>query len=336
VAEKTEHPTPRRLRQARDKGDVAVSSALAQGLSFVAVLSLLPSLVQALFSTTVTLLRGAVAGASPGSSELATLVVELSVPVLIAGAVCASATAFVQGGGLWAPARIAPDFARLSPVSGLASLFSLPRVFGVARSLTAALAVGAIGYAVLLAALPGLVFSSGELLRASHVAARASQNLGYYAAIVGLLLGTIDWGVTRRAWQKRWMMSRDEVRREAREGEGDPELKAARRRAHQEVLSNLAIHAVKDASVLIVNPTHLATALRYREDSDTAPLVLAHGEGDLARRMIEAAAIYGVPVVRDVPIAHALKEIETGEEIPEALYEAVAEILREVWSLEQK
>lgn len=93
------------------------------------------------------------------------------------------------------------------------------------------------------------------------------------------------------------------------------------------------IAAVKDATVLIVNPTHLATALRYREDEeDEAPRLLAQGQGDLAQRMIDAARAYGVPVVRDIPVARALAELEVGDEIPEQLYEAVAEILREAWA----
>jgi flagellar biosynthesis protein FlhB len=144
------------------------------------------------------------------------------------------------------------------------------------------------------------------------------------------VLGTLDYFFVRRAWLERHRMSKDEVKREHRESEGDPEVKAARRRAHHEALAGSMIAAVKDATVLIVNPTHLATALRYQEHEDEAPLVLAHGEGELAQRLIEAAHAYNVPVVRDVPVAHALRELALGEQIPEALYEAVAEVLREL------
>src|SRR5690606_20335911 len=121
-------------------------------------------------------------------------------------------------------------------------------------------------------------------------------------------------------------------KREFKESEGDPEIKAARQRAHQELLAGSMIAAVKDATVVIVNPTHLATALRYQDDDDEAPRVIAQGQGDLARRMIDAARAYGVPVVRDIPVARALAELEIGDEIPEELYEAVAEILREAWT----
>ena len=110
----------------------------------------------------------------------------------------------------------------------------------------------------------------------------------------------------------------------------------ARRRAHREVLLQAELSAVDKASVVIVNPTHLATALRYDEDAGDAPEVLAQGQGELARRIVERAQAAGVPVVRDVPVARALQELEVGDQIPEALYEAVAEILREVWETERQ
>jgi FlhB-like protein len=209
------------------------------------------------------------------------------------------------------------------------------RLLGLLRALVAAGALLALSWLVLRSSLPALVNSAGQLSLAISLAASAAQRLARYAAMIGLALGLLDLLVVRRAWLKRWMMTREEVRRESRENEGDPELKAARHRAHKEMLASAAIHAVREATVVIVNPTHLAVALRYQEQEDAAPCVLAQGQGDLARRIIEAAHAYGVPVVRDIPIARALSELELGDEIPEALYEAVAEILKEVWSAEQ-
>jgi flagellar biosynthesis protein FlhB len=90
------------------------------------------------------------------------------------------------------------------------------------------------------------------------------------------------------------------------------------------------VNAVKQATVVVINPTHLASALRYVEEEDAAPKLVAQGEGELARYIVEAARAYGIPCIRDVPVARALRELEIGDEIPEVLYEAVAEILREV------
>ena len=153
------------------------------------------------------------------------------------------------------------------------------------------------------------------------------------AALVTLILGVIDVVVVRRSWMKRLRMGKDEVKREHKESDGDPQLKAQREKLHHELLAQSTLGNVKRASVVIVNPTHLACALRYDEgEGDAAPVLVARGDGELARRIVEAARAYGVPVLRDVPLARALHELEIGDEIPEALYEAVALILREAES----
>ncbi len=128
------------------------------------------------------------------------------------------------------------------------------------------------------------------------------------------------------------MMSKAEVKREHKESEGDPQQKAARERAHHELLASATIANVRKASVVVVNPTHLACALRYdEEDGDEAPVLVASGQGELAAKIVEAARQYGIPVLQDIPLARALIELEVGAAIPEALYEAVAEILRAAW-----
>jgi flagellar biosynthesis protein FlhB len=132
------------------------------------------------------------------------------------------------------------------------------------------------------------------------------------------------------------MMSKSEVKREHKESEGDPQLKAARERAHHEMLAAATIANVQKASVVIVNPVHIACALRYEEEEgDEAPVIVASGHGDLAARIVAAARAYNVPVLQDIPLARALVELEVGTAIPEALYEAVAEILREAWEAEE-
>jgi type III secretion protein U len=153
---------------------------------------------------------------------------------------------------------------------------------------------------------------------------------------VGLALGVLDVVVTRGAWLRRLRMTKDEVKREHKDAEGDPQQKAARDRAYQELLAQATVGNVRTASVVVVNPTHLACALRYDEkEGDEAPVVVASGEGELAQRIVAAAEDWGIPVVRDVPLARALVELQPGEVIPEALFEAVAEVLRDLWEREK-
>jgi len=330
MSDKTEQPTPRRLKKAREQGDSAVSATLGQAVGFVTVLLLLPALLLALGAGAGAALRDAIAGGAADPWGAARLWVSLSAPVLGASALTGAVLGLVQTGGAFTASRFAPDFSRVDPFRGLKGLFSAERAFSLVRALFASLAVGWLAYQGLRDHLADVAATLGRHEAVATTAWLLGRRLLWGAGLVGLALGAVDYFFVRRAWLARHRMTKDEVRREHREAEGDPEVKAARRRAHQEALAGSMIAAVKDATVLIVNPTHLATALRYREDEDEAPEVIAHGEGDLARRLIEAAHAYNVPVVRDVPVAHALRELALGEQIPEALYEAVAEVLREL------
>jgi flagellar biosynthesis protein FlhB len=328
--QKTEQPTPRRLEKARREGDSAVSAPLGQGLGLLVVLALLPALASAVTASLGSALRNAIATGEADWAGALWLCLGLSAPLLGAAALVSLAVGLLQTGGAFTASRFAPDLGRLDPFQGAKGLFTLERFFSLSRSLLAALAVGYLTWSLLGGHVGDMASTLGRVEAVGSTMWLLGRRLLWAAALVGLVLGAVDYFFVRRAWLARHRMSKDEVKREMRESEGDPEVKAARRRAHQEALAGSMIAAVKDATVLIVNPTHLATALRYQDGDDEAPLVIAHGEGDLAQRLIEAAHAYGVPVVRDVPVAHALRELELGAEIPEALYEAVAEVLREL------
>jgi FlhB-like protein len=329
---KTEEPTPRRLRKAREQGDSPISHALCAGLSLVAALLLVPGAALATAARATELLRAAIGGDAGGASatSVALDVLWLSAPILFAIGFASVAAGLVQTEGVVSTARLTPKLERLDPIEGAKNLFRLERTFSLARALVTALFVSGIAYALFVDHARDLVALAGNELGIASFVGRLGGRLGWYAALVGLALGLVDLLIVRRAWHERHRMSKDEVRREHREAEGDPEVRAKRKRAHQEALTGAIVNAVKDATVVIINPTHLASALRYLEDQDHAPKIVAQGRGELARHIVEAARAYGIPCVEDVPVARALSEIEVGDEIPEALYEAVAEILRAV------
>jgi type III secretion protein U len=189
---------------------------------------------------------------------------------------------------------------------------------------------------VLRAELPSIAYLVYAPGKAMQLAGTLVQMLGTRIAAIILVFGAVDLLITRFEWRRGLRMSKDEVKREHRENDGNPEQKAARERAHHEMLASASVTAVKQAKVLVVNPTHIACALRYdEEEGDEAPVLLAHGEGDLAKRMMEAARAYGIPIVRNVAVARMLKTMTIGEEIPETLYEAVAEILKDAEEQEE-
>lgn len=339
MSDKTEEPTPKRLRKAQEEGDSPISSFASQAVAFLAAVAIVPAAITALASSAATDLRAAIARAgdvAPAAAFdgawLAKRVLVLSTPIIGAAAIAAAIAAVVQSGGVVATKKLQPKLERLDVFSGLRQLVSPTRLVAVARAALFGAGVAYLAYGALRARAPDLAHTVGRLDASVLVASATAIAVAKRAAILGVFLAVLDVVVTRRSWRKKLMMSKDEVKREHKESEGDPQLKAARERAHHEMLASIAVANVKNASVVVVNPTHIACALRYdEEDGDEAPVLVAAGQGDLAARIVDAARQYGVPVLRDVPLARALVELEVGSAIPEALYEAVAEILREAW-----
>jgi flagellar biosynthesis protein FlhB len=342
MSEKTEDATPKRLRKAREDGDSGSSAFAAQSIAFLVAIVLLPAAIRALVERSASdlrevLVRAPARGATFDASELGGEVLTLALPVLLAAAIAGAVAQAVQTGGVVSVGRLSPKLEKLNLFDGVKNLFSTQRLTAVARALVSGSVVAWLAYRGLRSHLVDVAHLAGRLQYVGVVASEIARVVARDAAIVGVALGALDMFVVRQAWRRRLRMSKDEVKREYKESEGDPQTKAARERAHHEMLASATVGNVKNATVVVVNPTHLATALKYDEkDGDEAPVVVAMGEGDLAQRIISAARDYGVPVLRDVPLARALAELQVGDAIPEALYEAVAEILRESWAEEER
>jgi flagellar biosynthesis protein FlhB len=339
MSDKTEEPTPKRIRKAQEEGNSPLSTFASQSVAFVCAIAIAPSAMIALASRAGGDVRAAIAHAAEASPDIgfapggigATIVL-LSAPVLTVAAVSGAVASFVQTGGVIATKRLSPDLGKLDPIAGMKQLLSTQRLVAVLRALLFAAAVAWIVRGAFEANARAIAGVAGRPDAAVTLAARVAGAVAMKAAMVGLFLAALDVVVTRRAWRRKLMMTKSEIKREHRESEGDPQLKSARERAHHEMLTAVTIGNVKNASVVIVNPTHIACALKYDDqEGDLAPVIVASGHGELAKQIIDAARQYGVPVLRDVPLARALVELQVGDEIPEALYEAVAEILREAW-----
>lgn len=340
MSDKTEEPTPKRLRKAREDGNSPLSTFASQAVAFLCAVFIAPAAVFALVAHAGADLRSAIARAADPSPStlfdpavLGWTVVALSAPMLGVAAISNAVTSLVQTSGVVTFKPLVPNLGKLNPATGFKNLLSAQRLVAVARAVLFALAVTWIAKTELVTNAVALAHTVGRPDAAIRLAAATALGVAKKAAAFGLFLGIVDIIVTRRSWKAKLMMTKAEVKREHKESEGDPQQKAARERAHHEMLASVAIANVKRASVVVVNPTHIACALRYHEEEgDEAPTLVASGHGDLARKIVEAAVQYGVPVLRDVPLARALVELEVGDEIPPALYEAVAEILREAWA----
>ncbi|MEO6420335.1 MAG: EscU/YscU/HrcU family type III secretion system export apparatus switch protein, partial [Polyangiaceae bacterium] len=325
MSEKTEEPTPKRLEKAREDGDSGTSAFAAQSLGFLVAIVTVPAAVRASAAWGADALRVAIRSASEASVEarvdpvgLAGTVIALSFPALLAVGLTGATVSLLQSGGMISTKKLVPDLKRLNPFEGAKSLFSSARIFSVARALFGAGVVSYLAYVALRAHAVDIAHLVGRPEYLPFVAGEISARLARDAALVGLGLGVLDLVVVRRGWMKRLRMGKDEVKREHKESDGDPQVKTARERARHEMLAVATVGNVRDAAVVVVSPTHFACALRYEESKgDAAPVAIASGEGELAQQIIRAARDYGISVVLDVPLARALAHLEVGDAIPE-------------------
>jgi flagellar biosynthesis protein FlhB len=336
ASEKTEDPSPRRLEEARREGRVVQSRDLVGASVFTVTFATIAQGGGAGLGGVVAYVRTALASAaserSLGAAALAALQAlaqALAVPLL---AICLAVVVAGAGqtGMLLSFRAVKLDLARAVPAGG--------RVLSPTALFEAAL--GVLKLAVLVAAcwsaLPGLAGVVANLSGASPGAAlaalaEATRGLAWRLLLAVGAIAALDFLLRRHQHVRRLRMSREEVRREHRETEGEPAHKAERRRLYQELLEQRMVEEVRKADFVVVNPDHIAVAVRYDRHGQQAPVVVARGERLLAERIKQVARESGVPIFRDVTLARSLRGVQEGDEIPEALYEAVAEILRIVY-----
>jgi type III secretion protein U len=357
---RTEPPTPRRLREARRRGEVArtvdmpAAGALAGGLAGIAIFGAaqaIPALSRALRAAlagictraeALLLDRGTVGGVAafaPAAAEIALdairLVLRVTLPIAAAALIGALVLAALQTGFAFDLSAARPRLERLHPVHGLKRLLA-PAQLGRAAL---AVAKGAALLGIAAAWWHGSARTIGSLprldgARSAWTVLLVVAPLALHLAAVLAACGLVELALERRRLRRALMMTRDEVRRDLREDEGDPDRRAARQRIHRALVE---AGPVARATVVVVNPTHVAVALRHLRGEDGAPRVVAKGTGLAAARIRSAARRAGVPVVRDVPLARALHRLaEVGDEIPEELYDAAAALLAHLYARTEK
>jgi flagellar biosynthesis protein FlhB len=340
--QKTEEATPRKQEKLRDEGQVIKSqdvvaavvvavSCMTIGHSFDSMGRGVATLAQRSFRLLdarepLRALKGQLDGLAP-----------LGV-ILGAAALAAFISGFAQS-RLFSLSLLLPKPERLNPMTNLGQLIpSKHSSMELAKQVAKLMAIGFIAYGVIADALPVFVTLSSEppLSAAASVASTAGK-LATRVCVAFAIAAAADYWLSRRKFMDDAMMSRDEVKDEHKEQEGRPEIKARMRRRMQEMTKRRAVGDVAKATVLVVNPTHYAVALRYVPEKDSAPIVLAKGVDELALQMRAIARKAGVPVIEQRPLARALHaDGKVGRTIPIELYRAVAEIIAYVMQIKAR
>lgn len=341
--EKTEQATDKRMREVRSKGQLSRSQDLTAWLAVGSAAAMIPSTIERasnvaadqLFTVRAVIANPepakAVAALESGFGSLAQVLGPLFVVVMVV-VVAGSA---VQGGIHFKKFRV--EFEHFNLVSGLKRVFGAQALWGGLKALLKTAVVGLVLYTVVQGLIPVLLTAGG--LPVSGILAAATGGIGsliQFAVLAGLVLAAADIFVVMRRNRKKTRMSKKEIKDENKNSDGDPLIKSQRRSRQLSMSRNRMIGAIADADVVIVNPTHVAVALKY-DAGKAAPRVVAKGAGVIAARIREEAEAKSVPMVQDIPLARALHSAcELGQEIPVELYRAVAGVLAFVMSLKAR
>ncbi len=335
MAEKTEKPTPKRLREAKKKGQTARSRTVGAvaGLlaGVIALTATARSAAASLYAYTTHALESAAGPVSPtrALTDAGEALRTATLPVMAAALAATVIACAAQVGFSFRLEAVAPSFEKVNPIEGVKRLWSPKSLLEIAKAAITVVGVLAVAWSGLKGAARAIALMPGVgPLQAIDVGAECALGVAKRALGVGMVMAAIDYALQRRSFMKGLMMSRDEVKQEHKDSEGDPHVKAKRKRMAKEIAGGTAKRGVKHATAVVVNPTHIAVCVRYDADECEAPTITEKGVGERALRIRYQAQKLGVPVVRDIPLARTLIHLDVGDEIPEELYEAVAVILK--------
>ena len=343
--ERTEKPTSKKLAKAREKGQVPKSQEVST--AFIILCGAVVLLVAGpwIFRSLIELAQGVFQNLGTLDTQkesIRTFLAEIFVrfliimsPVMLSVLVVGIAANLIQVGFLFTFEPLSPKLSKFNPITGMKKFVSLRSLMELIKSLLKILYIGSIAWLVLrsqLDSLPSLIdMGVGDIISIIGV---TSIKVMFYVSLAMLVLAAIDFTYQRWQHNKDLMMSKQEVKDEFKQTEGDPKIKSRIRQVQREMAARRMMAAVPDADVVITNPTHLAIAVKYKAEEMFAPQIVAKGAGLIADRIRAIAVENDIPVVENKPLARTLfKTTEVDDFVPAELYRAVAEVLAYVYRL---
>ncbi len=345
--ERTEDPSSKRREDFRKKGQVAQSKEVQTAALFTIVLLFwlmyLPvfwkSIVELLFS--LWQVSGEYTITASSTIRLATFLFQkiglLFAPLFLVVLIVSFFSSFAQFGWLLSSNPLIPDFAKLNPISGMARFFSKKSLIEVIKSLLKVLLIGWISFSTVFDHFSeALILIDTDIGTTLHYLAKVATLIMAKICAILVLLAFLDFLFVRWEMEEKMKMTKQELKEEFKESEGDPHIKAQIRSIQQEMARKRMMAEVPKADVVVTNPTHLAIAIRYDAKEMDSPRVIAKGADLIAMKIREIASANEIPIIENPPVARLLHKIDLGAHIPENLFKVIAEILAHVYSLKGK
>jgi len=343
--EKTEPASPRRLEKAREEGQVVRSRELGTFVMLMTGVFGLWAMGGTLGRKLDAVMHASLAFEPATAFDTNRMLSQFGIaiwesllaflPLLLMFGVAALVAPLALGGWMFSTKSFAPDFKRMSPIAGIGRMFSAQSLVELAKAIAKSLLVGGVGAWMIWRKLPEAVALMNAPVQEAllHMIDLVLYVSGVVAGSL-LLVAALDVPWQLYSFYKKLRMTKEEVKQEQKETDGDPHIKARIRQQQRAIARRRMMAEVPKADVVVTNPTHYAVALRYEEGRMSAPRVVAKGAEEVAARIRELAAEHRVPVLSAPPLARALhRHVELGQEIPAGLYTAVAEILAWVYQL---
>jgi type III secretion protein U len=347
MGEKTEKATPKKLKDARKKGQVAKSQDFPSVFTFVTSVSLLLGLSATIYgnlTSFITLAFTSVArpdldvflGVLYGRALYTILITSL--PIMVLTAMVGVLISFLMVGPGLSMEAFKPDIKKFNPISNLKGKFKMKTLVELIKSMLKISIAGYVIYGIMYSSLPVLTTA------VSNPPGDSIWILYYFLievitkiSLIFIVIAVADLLYQKQQFAKEMKMEKFEIKQEHKNSEGDPQVKGKRKEIAREIAySSGPAQTVKMAKAIVTNPTHLAIAIGYDQDEDPAPYILEMGEGQFANLLVKIAEQYDIPVMRNIPLAHALyEEGQVWAYVPEDTYEALAEIMRWLLSLEE-
>lgn len=346
MAEKTEKATPKKLRDARKKGQVAKSQ------DFPSVFTFITSIAVVLFSTKylfeqmggyIVATFRSIAGTTEMSSraggylaECLMVILQCSLPIVVVTSLVGVLVTFLVVGPVFSGEVVKIDLKRLNPVTNLKNMFKMKTWIELIKSILKISGAMFLIYSVIYNSVPEIIGTAGIApLGSAYVFSSFLTKVIIRVGIFFLIIAIFDLAYQRHNFQKEMKMEKFEVKQEYRDTEGDPHMKSKRKQVAQEIAYQEGPMAARRARAIITNPIHIAVAIEYKETTEPAPRIITMGQGLIADQIVRFGQAAFVPIMRNVSLAQILfRKGKIGDYVPEETYEALAEILQWLKRLE--
>ena len=348
MSDKTEEPTPKKKKDARKQGNIAKSAEVNKAMTFIAILVVIymmsGSIISELQGFIVNILSGDFSMTMNDNTikilmfkvmmSFMKIVLPISLIIMVFGIL----GSLIQTGLFFSMESLKPKFSKLNPLTGLKNMFSMKAIVNLIKSMVVICIMIYLGYSFMSKNFEGIIKSGDiDLPYMFNIVLDLIKSILTSITLAVAVVAALDYGYEKFSHKKGLKMTKQEVKEEYKQMEGDPHIKGKIKQKQRQMANQRMMQAVPSSTVIVTNPTHISIAIRYEQGKDTTPIVVAKGADEVAFRIREIAKSHDIPIIENVPLARLIyKEVDIDQEIPEEMYKAVAEVLVAVYKIKNK